>query len=253
KKQEIDVKALRLEGKEQGEGMRGISPRFIINALNIALGQKEEKKCVNPIDIIRALRSNFEHQIGITEEESKKYLTLLLGEKESVSAEFKDIAKKEVNMAFLSAYEEQAQSLFENYIRNADAFCRKEKIQDSITGEYSDPDEKLMRQIEEYIGIPINSKTEFRNGIFVYKSAQLEKGEAFTFKTYDPLRIAIEKKLMSDLKNVVSLTLADKSATDKRTQMKRKSAVTNLTKRGYCPECANILLSFVGEILRKEE
>lgn len=253
KKQEIDVKALRMEGREQGEGMRGISPRFIINALNIALGQKEEKKCVNPIDIIRALRSNFEHQIGITEEEAKKYLTLLLGEKESVSAEFKDIAKKEVNMAFLSAYEEQAQSLFENYIRNADAFCRKEKIQDSITGEYSDPDEKLMRQIEEYIGIPVNSKTEFRNGIFVYKSAQLEKGERFTFKTYDPLRIAIEKKLMSDLKNVVSLTLADKSATDKRTQMKRKSAVKNLTNRGYCPECANILLSFVGEILRKEE
>jgi serine protein kinase len=170
-----------------------------------------------------------------------------------VSAEYKDIAKKEVNMAFLSAYEEQAQSLFENYIRNATAYCQKEKVPDSITGEFSDPDEKLMRTIEEYINIPVNSKTEFRNGIFVYKAACLEKGEPFTFKSYDPLRIAIEKKLMSDLKNVVSLTIADKSATDKRAVAKRNTAVRNLEKRGYCPHCANILLSFVGEILRKEE
>jgi len=253
KKQEVDVKSLRMEGRDQGEGMKGISPRFIINALNVALAMKEDKKCVNAIDIIRALRSNFDHQIGMSEEEIKKYLTLLLGEKESVSASFKEIAKKEVNMAFLSAYEEQAEALFQNYIRNAEAFCRKEKIQDSITNEYSDSDEKLMRQIEEYINVPINSKTEFRNGIFVYKAAQLEKGQPFTFRTYDPLRIAIEKKLMNDLKNVVSLTLADKSATDKRTAMKRKTAVGNLVKRGYCEECANILLSFIGEVLRKEE
>lgn len=253
KKQEIDVKALRMEGREKGEGMKGISPRFIINALNIALGMKEDKKCVNPIDIIRALRSNFDHTLGITEEDVKRYLTLLLGEKESVSAEYKDIAKKEVNMAFLSAYEEQAQSLFENYIRNATAFCQKEKVMDSITGEFSDPDEKLMRTIEEYINIPVNSKTEFRNGIFVYKASCLEKGEPFTFKSYDPLRVAIEKKLMSDLKNVVSLTIADKSATDKKSQAKRKSAVERLKTRGYCEHCANILLSFVGEILRKEE
>jgi serine protein kinase len=253
KKQEIDVKALRLEGREQGEGMKGISPRFIINALNIALGIKEDKKCINPIDIIRTLRSNFQHSIGIAEEDAKRYLGILIGEKESVRAELTEMSKKEVNMSFLSAYEDQAQSLFENYIRNAEAFCKKENVLDSITGEYSTPDEKLMRSIEEYIGVPVNSKSEFRNNIFVYKSSQLEKRELFTFRTYDPLRIAIEKKLMADLKNVVSLTLADKTATDKRSQMKRKTAVNNLIKRGYCEDCANILLSFVGEVLRKEE
>jgi serine protein kinase len=64
KKQEIDVKALRMEGRERGEGMKGISPRFIINAFNIALGQKEVKKCINPIDLIRSLRSNFE-RVGV--------------------------------------------------------------------------------------------------------------------------------------------------------------------------------------------
>lgn len=253
KKQDIDVKALREEGKEQGEGMTGISPRFIINALNVALGMKEDKKCINPIDMIRALRTHFDHQIGVSDDEKKRLMTLLLGEKDSASSEFKELAKKEVNKAFLSAYDEQAQSLFENYVMNAEAYCKKEKIEDSITGEYSDPDEKLMRQIEEHIGVPTNSKGEFRQGIFVYKASQLEKGKEFTFNDYDPLKVAIEKKLMSDLKNVVALTIADKAATDKKTIGRRRSVIKRLKERGFCNECAQVFLSFVGEILRKEE
>jgi len=253
KKQEIDVKTLIQEGREKGEGMNGVSPRFIINALNVALGMKEEKNCINPIDIIRALRQNFDHHIGISDEDKSRYLNILLGEKDSVSSEFKEEAKKEVNFAFLSAYDDQAQSLFENYIMNAEAYCRKEKVYDSITEEYSNPDEKLMRSIEEIISVPINSKAEFRNGIFVYKSTALERGESFTFKSYAPLKEAIEKKLFGDLKNVVSLTIADKSTTSKKAKIRRRSAIRLLEKRGYCKHCGEMLLAFVGEILRKEE
>jgi len=261
KKQEVDIKALRLEGREQGEGMFGISPRFIINALNVALGMKEDKNCVNPIDIIRTLRQNFEHQIGITEEDQARFLNLLLGEKNSVSYEYKQFARKQVNMAFLYAYEEQAQVLFENYMRNAEAFCKNEKVEDSITGEFSDPDEKLMRSIEELIQVPLNSRKEFRNGIFVYKSSCLAKGEDFTFESYSPLREAIEKKLMSDLKNVVALTIADKTSTDEKKQKRRERAIRRLvpqnrkpeSHKDYCEHCANMLLAFIGEVLRKEE
>jgi len=233
--------------------MDGISPRFIINALNVALGQKEDKKCINPIDVIRALRDNFNHHIGINEEEIDAYLGLLAGDKNSIAMEFKDIAKKEVNMSFLAAYEDQAQSLFENYMKNVQAFCKKQKVEDSITGEYSDPDEKLMRSIEELISVPVNSKTEFRNGIFVYKVEYLQEGKEFTFKDYDPIREAIEKKLMSDLKAVVSLSIADTTSTDPKAQMKRSEALKRLKEKGYCDHCGSMLLSFVGEVIRKEE
>ena len=252
KKQEIDLKALREEGKTKGEGIKGISPRFIINALNIALGMKEDKKCINPIDIIRVLKTNFDHHVGITPEEKEKYIVMLIGEKDSVSYEYKQMAKKEVNMAFLTAYEEQAQSLFENYIINASSYCKKEKVYDSITGEYSEPDEKLMRQIEEFISVPVNSKNEFRQQIFVYKASRLERNLPFTFKDYDPLRTAIEKKLMSDLKNVVSLTIADKSATDDKSKKRRKSAINKMKEHGYCETCAVQVLAFVAELLRRE-
>uniref|UniRef100_A0A6M3K4W4 Putative ATPase domain containing protein n=1 Tax=viral metagenome TaxID=1070528 RepID=A0A6M3K4W4_9ZZZZ len=251
-KQEVDVKSLLQEGKDSGEGMSGISPRFIINALNIALGMKESKKCINPIDVIRALRANFDHHIGTSDEDKERFTNILIGEKESVSSEFKDIAKKEVNRAFLYAYEEQAQTLFENYMKSVTSFCKKEKVLDSITGEYSDPDEKLMRSIEELASVPVNSKAEFRNSIFVHKVDSLERGRSFTYKDYPILKESVEKKLIGDLKNLVSLSLGDTTATDPKIKKRREKALERLMETGHCESCANSILSFVAEILRRE-
>lgn len=253
-KDPVNVKKLRQEGKDKGEGMSGISPRFVMNAINIALGSAmNTTQCVNPVDIIRALKHQFEHHIGFSEEEKGRYISLLTGEKGSALAEFRSEAKKEVNRAFLFAYEDQAQALFENYMRNATAFCLKKKISDSVTQEEQEPDEKLMRSIEEMIGISEIAKREFRQGLFVFKSDALDRGESFSFKTYLPLQEAIEKKLMADLKNIVSLTLADRSTKDPKTTKRKDDAVSKLLEKGYCPVCADNLLHFVGEILRKEE
>jgi serine protein kinase len=252
-KDQIDLVQLRLEGKKNSEGMAGISPRFVINALNVALGGKESVGCINPLDVIRALRYNFEHHIGFTEEEKARYLNLLIGEKDSVLAEFKEIAKKEVNHAFLFAYEDQAQALFDNYMKNATAYCLKKKLRDPVTGEEQEPDEKLMRSIEEMIGVSENAKNEFRQGIFVFKSDAGDQGKQFTFNSYTPLQDAIERKLIGDLKNVVSLTIADKTRKDPKTMKRRQDALEALQQKGYCAACAENLLQFVGDLLRKEE
>ncbi len=252
-KDQVDLLELRMEGKKKGEGMSGISPRFVVNALNVALGDKEAVKCINPLDAIRALRANFEHHIGFTDEEKTSYLNLLMGEKDSVLSEFKEIAKKEVNRAFLFAYEDQAQALFDNYMKNATAFCLKKKIRDPVTNEDQEPDEKLMRSIEEMIGVSENAKKEFRQGIFVFKSDAIDQGKEFTFDTYTPLQEAIERKLIGDLKNVVSLTIADKTRKDPKTLKRRQDALEALQQKGYCPVCAENKLQFVGDILRKEE
>jgi serine protein kinase len=252
-KDQVDLIELRVEGKKKGEAMSGISPRFVVNALNVALGEKETVKCINPLDAIRGLRANFEHHIGFTDEEKTRYLSLLIGEKDSVLSEFKEIAKKEVNRAFLFAYEDQAQALFDNYMKNATAFCLKKKIRDPLTNEDQEPDEKLMRSIEELIGVSENAKREFRQGIFVFKSDAIDQGKEFSFDTYTPLQEAIERKLIGDLKNVVSLTIADKTRKDPKTLKRRQDAIEALEQKGYCPVCAENLLQFVGDVLRKEE
>ena len=252
KKEEVDIKKIRENGRRNGEGMdQGISPRFIINALNVALASKEDKKCINPIDVIRALRQNFDHQTGIEDQDIVAFSNLLTGEKDSIASEFKEFAKKEVNMAFVYAYEDQATELFNRYMLNVGAYCRKEKVEDSLTGEFSSADEKLMRSLEELIGVPNNSKDEFRNGVFVHKAGCLERGQEFTYESYAPLREAIEKKLMSDLRNVVNLSIVNTTSTNPKRQKARDKAFRTLLEKGYCEHCANMLLAFVGEILRK--
>ncbi len=253
-KDPVDSRKLWLQGKEQEEGMHGISPRFVVNALNIALGSAEGGRgCVNPVDVIRALNHQFEHHIGFTEEERARYSALLLGEKGSVLADFRERARKEVNKAFLYAYEDQAQALFENYMRNATAYCLKRKLVDPVTREEEEPDERLMRSIEETIGISEGAKSEFRQGLFVFKSDAMDRSEAFDFRSYAPLQEAVEKKLVGDLKNVVSLTLVDKSRRDPDTLERKNDVLTKLQEKGYCPVCAQALMDFVGEMLRKEE
>jgi serine protein kinase len=129
----------------------------------------------------------------------------------------------------------------------------KKKIRDSVTNEDQEPDEKLMRSIEEMIGVSENAKKEFRQGIFVFKSDAIDQGKEFTFNTYTPLQEAIERKLIGDLKNVVSLTIADKTRKDPKTVKRRQDALEALEQKGYCLVCAESLLQFVGDILRKEE
>lgn len=253
-KDPVDVKKLREQGKKNGEGLSGISPRFVANALFKAAGAKEPKGYVTAIDVVRELRANFAHHIGFSEEEKARYLNLLTGEKESVIAVFKDEAKKVVFRAFLVAYEDQAQALFDNYMKEVTAFCRKKKVKDPLTGDERESDEKLMQSIEEQIGITENSKKEFRQGIFVFKAESLEQGRPFAFDSYRPLQEAIEKKLVGDLKNVVSMSIADKDKhAHPKSQKRREDAVKALMDHGYSEGGAQELLEFVGDLMRKEE
>jgi serine protein kinase len=249
---DIDIKRLREEGRGNGECMNGISPRFVMNALNIALGTKESCKCITALDMIRSLRDTFNHHIGFSDKDKEYYMSLLTGDQESVISEYKNFAKKEVSKAFIHAFDDQANELFKRYMLNVVADCKQEQVFDDLTGEYNLPDEKIMRAIEEVIPVPQESKKDFRKGIFVYKADCQDKKEEFDWKTYKPLKEAIEKKLMNDLKNVVTLSIADTTSTNPKITERRDTALKTLEQKGYCPHCAKQLLGFVGELLRRE-
>jgi serine protein kinase len=135
---------------------------------------------------------------------------------------------------------------------NVVADCKNEQVFDDLTGEYNKPDEKIMRAIEEVIPVPQESKKDFRKGIFVYKSDSQDMGKEFDWKAYKPIKEAIEKKLMNDLKNVVTLSIADTTSTNPKTAERRDTALKALEQKGYCKNCAKQLLGFVGELLRRE-
>jgi len=79
-----------------------------------------------------------------------------------------------------------------------------------------------------------NAKKEFRQGSLSSKSDAID-GERVCIQHLHPVTEAIEKKLIGDLKNVVSLTIADKTRKDPKTMKRRQDALEALQQKGYCP------------------
>ena len=228
------------------EGMDGISPRYIINRLSGAL-VKDNITCINPIDALRAVKDGFEQHTGISGEQRERYQNLV-----SVARrEYDDISKNEVQRAFVYSFEEMAKTLCDNYLDNVEAYCNKEKLKDAITEEEIEPDEKLMRSIEEQIGVSENGKNTFRQEILIRISSHARKGKPFEYKSHERLKEAIEKKIFSDLKDVVKITTSTK--TPDVDQLRRINEVIDrlVSDNGYCTVCANELLTYVGTLLSR--
>src|SRR5215475_1508295 len=239
-----DVRELQEEAVR--EGMDGISPRYVINRLSGAL-VRDNITCINPIDALRAIKDGFEQHSGISSEQRERYLNLV-----SVARrEFDDIAKNEVQRAFVYSFEEMAKGICDNYLDNVEAYCNKEKLKDAITEEEIEPDEKLMRSIEEQIGISENAKNTFRQEILIRISSHARKGKPFEYRSHERLKEAIEKKIFADLKDVVKITTSAK--TPDADQLRRINEVIDrlVTQHGYCTVCANELLSYVGTLLSR--
>src|SRR5918997_1754090 len=228
------------------EGMDGISPRYIINRLSSAL-VRDGVTCINPIDSLRAIKDGFEQHTGISSEQRERYLNHI----SQARKEYDELAKIEVQRAFVYSFEEMARTMCNNYLDNVEAFCNKERIKDPITEEEMDPDEQLMRSIEEQIGISENAKNTFRQEILIRISSYARKGRQFEYNSHERLKEAIEKKIFSDLKDVVKITTSAK--TPDPDQLRRiNEVVDRLVKDGgYCPVCANELLTYVGTLLSR--
>ena len=104
--------------------------------------------CINPIDALRALRDGLDQHTSITRDQREHYLNFI----SEARKEYDELAKKEVQRAFVYSFEESARTLLNNYLDNVEAYCNKTKLKDPITEEEMEPDEQLMRSIEEQIG-----------------------------------------------------------------------------------------------------
>ncbi|MEO2204447.1 PrkA family serine protein kinase [Paenibacillus pabuli] len=228
------------------EGMSGIDPRYVINRISSAL-IKQNLQCINALDILRAIKDGLDQHASITKEERERYLNFIA----LARKEYDELAKKEVQKAFVYSFEESAKTLFENYLDNIEAFCNWSKIRDPLTDEEMDPDERLMRSIEEQIGISENAKKAFREEILIRISAYSRKERKFEYSSHDRLREAIEKKLFADLKDIVKITTSTK--TPDATQLKRMNEVIKrlIEEHGYTAASANELLRYVGSLLNR--
>lgn len=241
---EKDLKELRTEADD--EGMSGIDPRYVINRISSAL-IISDTTCINALDILRSLKEGLDQHPSISKEEREKLLNYIA----MARKEYDEIAKKEVQRAFVYSYEESARTLFNNYLDNIEAYCHTTKVKDPITDEDMDPDEKLMRSIEEQIGISENAKKAFREEILIRISAYARKGKKFDYSSHERLREAIEKKLFADLKDIVKITTSAKTPDPEQLKRVNEVIVRLIEEHGYCHICANETLKYVGSLLNR--
>jgi serine protein kinase len=243
---EDSIKELR--GEALNEGMHGISPRYVQDKISNALVSETGEGCINPFMVMNELEHGLQHHSLITsEEERKRYRELLA----VVKSEYEDMVKNEVQRA-ISADEESVRRLCANYIDHVKAYTLKEKVRNKYTGQDEDPDERLMRSIEEKIDIPESRKDDFRSEIMNYIGALALEGKTFDYTTNARLQKALELKLFEDQKDSIKLTSLVSSVVDKQTQEKIDIIKSRMIKNyGYCDVCATDVLNYVASIFAR--
>ncbi|MCA9120493.1 MAG: serine protein kinase [Planctomycetaceae bacterium] len=243
---EENVKELREEATT--EGMTGISPRYVQDKLSNALVAHPEARSINPFMVLNELEAGLKHHSLVTSDETRASYRDLLG---VVKEEYENIVKNEVQRA-IAADEDALKRLCGNYIDNVKAYTQREKVKNKFTGAYEEPDERLMRSIEEKIDIPDSRKDDFRREMMNYIGALSIDGKQFDFKSNERLYKALQLKLFEDQKDSIKLTSLVSNIVDQETQQKIDVVKGRLIRdHGYDDESATDVLNFVASIFAR--
>jgi serine protein kinase len=230
------------------EGMHGISPRYVQDKISNALVSDQGDGTINPFMVLNELEEGLRHHSLIASEDLRKHYKDLLA---VVKEEYEDIVKNEVQKA-ISADEDAIARLCANYVDNVKAYTQREKVKNKYTGQDEEPDERLMRSIEEKIDIPESRKDDFRREIMNYIGALAIDGKQFHYWTNERLQKALELKLFEDQKDSIKLKNLVSNVIDKETQEKIDIVKARLIKNyGYNDVSATDVLNFVASIFAR--
>ncbi len=241
----IDLNELRDDAKN--EGMCGISTRFILKALDNALSDNIRGNCINPISVREALINRTKEE-DLSDDTRKQYLDFL---QDVLHKEYLEILEGEITKAFVYSYQEQAESLFQNYLDHAEAYVNKTKVKDPNTKEELQPDEGFLKSIEEQIAIIGSAADGFRQEVIAYLWATSRRGAKVSYKSYEPLKEAIEKKLMTSVRDISRIITKARTRDQNQTE-KYNVMVENLLSNGYCENCVDVVLKYAANNLWKD-
>ena len=239
---------IELKREAVNEGMLGISPRYIQDKISNALVAHPDEDNINPFMVMKELEDGLRHHSLIKDEDQYRQYKEMLS---VVKEEYEDIVKNEVQRA-IAADEEALSRLCSNYIDNVKAYTQREKVRNRYTGNYEEPDERLMRSVEEKIDIPEGRKDDFRREIMNYIGALAIDGKKFDYRTNERLQKALELKLFEDQKDSIKLSSLVSNVVDKATQEKIDVVKSRLIRNyGYNESSATDILNFVASIFAR--
>jgi serine protein kinase len=241
---EDTVKELR--DKHPNEGMKGgLSARFIQDGLSNCLSQN--KHYVNVFHVMKELKERLKTSSLISDvEEISRYNYCA----ELAIKELDEILKNEVQKALVSD-EKAIERLCNKYLDNVIAFVNQEKMIHPITKEKMDPDERLMRSIEEKNNIPEQGCEDFRRSIASFIGTLSRRKQEFRWDSNAELKRALEAKVFEDVKDTVKLSSLTKESMDINPELQEKidAIKTRLIKQyGYNEQSATDVLDYVSSL-----
>ncbi len=224
------------------EGMKGISPRAIMNRLS-ARAAIPDVECMSPLNALDSVWQGRNENVSLTEEESEKYISYV----QDAIADYNERAVKDVQKAFEEGFEQTTESLLVSYLAevaaSASGGARRGVSRDGET---------TMRAMERPLGISERAKTGFRLEIHNFFEELKSRGTPFEYSTEPRMKAAIEKRLLPERKTMrTQLEQARSPGRLAEWQRKRTAVHSRLMHSyGYCNICANDVVEYIIFLLK---
>jgi len=238
----------KIKGESPEEGMEGVSPRFVINALAGAIS-RSERRTLTAMDVLLSLKDAIDADARMDARMKKQWKDFLV----TVRKEFYNRwVKQDVHKALFVSFENEAQDLLHKYLDEVEAVLESGKITDPITGEERDPDERFLRSVEEKIKVSDSGKESFRQEVVRKAMGAYKRGETFKLDSHARLREAIEQYLFEERRDVLRLVTSSARPDDEA--QKKISAVEGrlIADYGYNEHSAREALNYVTTLLSQE-
>jgi len=229
-----------LRAEAENEGMFGISPRYVQDRIAAALVDDAKPPCLTGFDVLESLEAGLaDHPLVDSEEDVQRYRELASLVRDALEGSIQDEIRSVV-----ASDAEVVGRLCGNYVDAVTAF---------VTGRGA-VDERLMRSVEEKIGVTESRKSDFRREIVNYIEALAERGERFTHESNPRLQAALESKLFEDCRDTFKLSARSSTVIDPDVLEKLEVIRARLVRdHDYCELCSDRVLDHVAGIFARSE
>jgi len=238
----------KMHARTPEEGLSGVSPRFVINALSNAITQSQARSLTS-MEVLLALKDSIESDARMDATKKRKWVDFLVIARKDF---YNRWVKEDVHKALFVSFEQEAQELLNKYLDEVDATLDNRQVKDPITGEERKPDERFLRSVEDKIKISDSGKISFRQEVVRKAMGAYKRGEKFSLDSHAQLHDAVEQYLFEQRRDVLRL-VSSATRPDEETREKISVVEKRLADEyGYDSHSAREALNYVTTLLAQE-
>src|SRR5437870_2801403 len=243
-----ETEGTRLHAETPEEGMTGVSPRFVVNAISNAI-TRGNTHSLTSMELLLALKDSIESDARMDAKQKKAWIDHLVTARKEF---YNRWVKEDVHRAMFASFEEEAQQLLEKYLDEVEASLDHRQVTDPITNETRPADERFLRSVEEKIKVSDSGKMSFRQEVVRKAMVAFKAGEKFKLSSHARMREAIEQYLFEERRDVLRLVTSTARPDDDARQKISVVQQRLVTEYGYDEHSAKEALSYVTTLLAQE-